>query len=310
MKGIESAFRLTQASGRACIRCLLRLNPSFRRGVRVVQAPFISRLTRDRGLVLVRLRRGPQLLIDPNECSGRAIYYTGDYDSKVTWICRRLLRPGDCFLDIGACFGEVGLYAAQFVGPSGRVDIFEPQPRLANLIRVSADLNAFSHVHIHAIALSDRDGDFNFFVPLHHRGAGSLSADAVPECETEVIVATVRKAGGFLQELNLPRIRLLKLDVENHEQEFMAGALEYLRWNRPGAIVFESHDNGQPFFDRGAVKLIRLLGYDFFQIRQKTVLGVQLKRLESNDALEPGYDFVALSIDAGDRDVYRLLGAT
>jgi FkbM family methyltransferase len=307
MKSRETFLWFGPAWVRMCARTLLRLNPLYRRGVRIVQMPVLSGLTRDLGPVRTRLRRGPRLWIDPNECSGRAIYYTGDYDSKITWICQRLLRPGDCFLDVGACLGEVGLYAAQFVGPSGRVEIFEPQPKLAKLIRASADLNRFAHVHVHEIALSDQEGTLDFFVPLGHRGGGSLVAQAVAGCETKVIAVAVRRADSFLRGLDLPRIRLLKLDVEDHEEQFMAGAMEYLRENKPATIVFESHHSGQPFFDRGTVKLIRSLGYDFLQIRQKTVLCVHLKRLESNDALENGSDFIALSTAPQDRDVYSLL---
>jgi len=293
---------------RAGVKLALRLNPFYRGGVRISQMPFVSRLTEDLRLVPTQLRKGPRILIEPNEYSGRAIYYTGDYDRRITWICKRLLRPGDCLLDIGANQGEVGLYAAQFVGPTGSVHIFEPQPKLANLIRVSAELNGFDHVHIHQIALSDREGQADLFVPQKHTGMGSLSRDNTG-CGMDVDVLKVRtyRTGSYLQDLKLPPIRVIKMDVEGHEEQVIGGAMAFLRSNKPAAIVFECHDNGQPFFERGVVRLISSLGYGFFQLRQKIWLRVQIKRLTSNDSLETGYDFLALSNSPEHRDVYGRL---
>lgn len=33
---------------------------------------------------------------------GRAVFYTGELDRKITWICSRVVREGDTVLDIGA----------------------------------------------------------------------------------------------------------------------------------------------------------------------------------------------------------------
>jgi FkbM family methyltransferase len=293
-------------TARTVLRPLLRLNPFYRGGVRAAQTAFVTKLSQDLPLKVTRLRGGPHLLVDPNEYSGRAIFYTGDYDRRITWICRQLLRPGDCFLDIGACLGEVGFYAAQFVGPSGQVHLFEPQPRSANRIRVSAELNRFKHVFIHEIALSDQDGSLDFFVPRGHTGMGSLTTSGHGEVDT--LKVRVQKSGTYLDKLHLPRIRAVKIDVEGHEEQVIGGAMDFLRLNKPAAIIFECHDDGQPFFERGLVKVISSLGYEFFQIRQKIWLRVQLKKLKSSNVVEHGFDFVALSTSPEHDDVCRLLG--
>jgi FkbM family methyltransferase len=213
-------------------------------------------------------------------------------------------------LDIGANFGEVGLYAAKFVGPSGQVHVFEPQAKLANLIRVSAELNGFKHVHTHEVALSGKDGQFNFFVPRGYTCVGSLAADTSSSSEIDVMKVQARKAGTYLEQLKLPRIRVIKVDVEGHEEQILSGALDFLRSNKPAAIIFESHDSGQAFFDRNVVKQIASLGYNFYQIKQKVLLRVRLKKLQYNESIENGYDFVALSSEPEDKNVYRLLGVS
>lgn len=43
---------------------------------------------------------------------------------------RRLLRPGDVVLDIGANMGYMSIMASRFVGASGHVHAFEPSPEI------------------------------------------------------------------------------------------------------------------------------------------------------------------------------------
>jgi len=288
---------------RAMVRALIRAYPLYRGGVRLAHMALPRRLTQDGNLVLTRLRGGPRLLVHPNDYCGRAIYYWGDYDRKITWICRRLLRPGDCFLDVGGGYGEVGMYAATFVGPTGQVHIFEPQPQLAECIRRSAELNGFRHVQTHALALSDKDGEVDLFIPRGNRGCGSFIR---PGPEADPTPVQVRQASAYLEALHLPPLRLLKLDVEGHEEEVLAGALGLLDSNRPAAIIFESYKS-QPFFERGEVRLMSRLGYRFLQIRQKNLFRVQLRELRDSAQLESGYDFVALSSNPEGQDARRLL---
>jgi len=44
---------------------------------------------------------GGEVLVPLDDLVGRALYFFGDLDPKVTWVIRRLLEPGDIALDIG-----------------------------------------------------------------------------------------------------------------------------------------------------------------------------------------------------------------
>lgn len=166
---------------RGCIKFTIRCCFLFRGGERLARMPLPRKLTLKRELAVTRLRGGGKLVVRLNDGCGRTIYYWGDYDRKITWICRRLLRPGDCFLDFGANFGEVGMFAAKFVGPTGEVHIVEPQPELARFIKFSAELNGFSHVHVHEIGLSTEDGEFQLNVPTGNSGAASFDPQLASE---------------------------------------------------------------------------------------------------------------------------------
>jgi len=206
-------------------------------------------------------------------------------------------------LDIGANYGSVGLLAARAVGPTGRVHCFEPQPELAEAIVGSARLNGLSNVSVHAVALSDRDGDAILTVPHGHSGRAYLGSGAAG-CVTRTV--PLRQTSAFLTQLGLRAVRLIKLDVEGHEEAVISGGIGFLRAAQLPAIVFESHDDGQPLLQREAVRILQSLGYALFQIRQRPLFRVQLKAIHRPGDAEPGYDFVACDRMRAEAELRRI----
>jgi FkbM family methyltransferase len=277
---------------REMIRSALFMCPTYRGGVKVAQSRLCRRLTARDELLPARLWGGGEVYVNINDYDGRSLYFWGANDRKITWLCQHLLRPGDTMLDIGANYGSVGISAARSVGAAGRVHCFEPQPQLAQAIRLSARRNGLSNVTVHEVALSDRDGTCDFSVPRGHSGRGSLCS--AQNAEGQRLRVTVRHAGDYLRNLDLCAVRLIKLDVESHEEAVLRGTVDLMRAIRPFAIVFELHDDGRPFFERGAVVFLKEQGYQFLQVRQRPLFSVELKPIENNAAVETGYDFVAL----------------
>ena len=97
--------------------------------------------------------------------------------SRIGWICRKVLRPGDTFVNIGANFGLVSLVGAKAVGPTGHVHSFEPQPDVAEMLRKSAARNGMKQLAVHEVALSDSEGIMTLQVPEGHSGSASLRLD-------------------------------------------------------------------------------------------------------------------------------------
>ena len=84
-------------------------------------------------------------------CDRRMLWVFGEVGapSHEGRIMRACLAEGDTFLDVGANHGSYALMAAPLVGPSGVVAAFEPQPRLASLLRRSFEANRFLHGTVH-----------------------------------------------------------------------------------------------------------------------------------------------------------------
>jgi FkbM family methyltransferase len=243
-----------------------------------------------------RLRDGSIALVDPGDALGRALYYAGDWDPKITWVCRRLLRPGDTFLDVGAHCGGVALQAAAAVGSEGQVHAFEPNPGLAGMLRESAGRNGYAHLHTHEVALSDADGEAELHLAFGHSFFGSLTRrQGTPGTSIPI---SVRHAGDHLRHLG--RIRLAKIDVEGHEEAVLRG-LEDIR---PEALIIETDDFAVPYWERGPVSALRELGYRMLGL-PRNLLRVRPIPVPSNPTQE-FHDSIAVRPDVYEEVVAAL----
>jgi FkbM family methyltransferase len=142
------------------------------------------------------------------------------------------LKEGQVFLDIGANIGFYTLFAAQRVGPSGRVFAFEPDPMTFESLRRSTEQNGFAWARCVNVALSDREGELPFFT-VSDGSAHSL----VPEIARRAkrysgqVPVRVTRLDDLLGEgtLDVPRIDLIKIDVEGEEPRTVAGMLGTLQ---------------------------------------------------------------------------------
>lgn len=199
-------------------------------------------------------------------------------DARFTWVMdemlqpaaearvvRSLLQPGDTFLDVGANHGSYSLLAAPAVR-DGRVIAFEPQPRLARLLKNSFAANGFAHAQVHEFACGDHEGDATFYVPRMMSGVGGLYEDFSGGPGRRRFNVRVRRLDDLLAGQHLPGRVLMKLDVEGSELPVLRGAAAFLRARQP-LILLELN----PASARGAgyavddlLAFLQGLGYDRF----------------------------------------------
>ena len=78
-------------------------------------------------------------------------------------LMRRVVRPGDVALDVGANLGLHTVLLAQLVGPAGHVVAFEPNPELVPALELT--VKGLRNTTLQPFALSDRNTDATLFVP-------------------------------------------------------------------------------------------------------------------------------------------------
>lgn len=159
-------------------------------------------------------------------------------DLREIRILQSVLGSGDTFLDVGANHGTYAVQLAQTVGPAGRVIAFEPQPRLASLIRRSFADNGFRHAEVLEIGCGDARATTTFYVPSGHSGAATLYRDFAAGAAVQPITVRIERLDDVLAGETLPGRVAMKLDVEGAEVAALRGAIQFLRQRRP-LVVFE-----------------------------------------------------------------------
>lgn len=165
---------------------------------------------------------------------------TGLWEPQYTRLFQRLIRPGDTVLDLGANHGVYAILAAAATGPTGRVHAFEPNPRLATLLRRSVEANGFTgHVAVHGSAVGDSIGTVDLSFTDQGSGGGVIRAtDAPPVPDQErlrvpiVALDTVFPAAEFV-------VHAIKMDIEGFEGRAVAGMRRLLERSREVRILME-----------------------------------------------------------------------
>ncbi len=152
-------------------------------------------------------------------------YWLGTYErDKQQWL-QRVLRPGDCFFDIGANVGYYSLLASRLVGHAGRVIAFEPLPRNLTFLKRHLRMNGVRNTKLWEVAVSDVDGTMNFAEGANP-SIGKLAENGSLQVRTVALDSLWREG-------LLPTPRVIKIDVEGAEAAVLRGAAQLLSDARP-----------------------------------------------------------------------------
>jgi FkbM family methyltransferase len=164
----------------------------------------------------------------------------GLYELATVRLLKRILKPGDHFVDAGANIGYLSLYGARCVGPTGRVDAFEPEEGNRHRLEAHLLLNKLQDaVTVHPYALSDHKGSVTLYRwpeddPKHNHGCTSLFSDHSESAQ--MINAECRTLDEVLDG-EIPQ--LIKMDVEGAEPMLVEGMMQTILAPRPPILIGE-----------------------------------------------------------------------
>lgn len=152
---------------------------------------------------------------------------------------RRVLRPGDVAIDIGAQTGDTTLPMALAVGPTGLVLALEPNPYVFPVLERTATLNpAKLHIVPLMFAAMRADGEYEF-----QYGEPGFSNGGFHEGMSKWLhgsAFTLRVRGRNLQDFLrrehpelIPRIRFIKVDAEGFDLAILNTLDDLIRERRP-----------------------------------------------------------------------------
>lgn len=174
-----------------------------------------------------------------------------------------LLRPGHTFLDIGANKGDFSILAASIVGSRGRVITIEPEPQNCHWIAKSIAHNGLKQVHLHAIALSDTNGNADFYIGEKsgwHSLVGGQTTKSTIQVETQKLDDFLERQG------NSTPIDMIKIDVEGADLKVLRGAEKTLASATKMTILMDIHPK-QGVDSLEVCAFLTRMGFDLFEER-------------------------------------------
>ncbi len=146
---------------------------------------------------------------------GRSLETYGEYcEHEVRLLCS-LLHAGDVVVEAGAHVGALTVPMARAVGPAGFVLAFEPQGDIAEMLMANARDNGVS-VRVSVEALGAAPADLCYQANAFNTGGVEL--EPYRDCDFVAV------RGVTLDSFALPRVDLIKADVEGMEADVLAGA--------------------------------------------------------------------------------------
>jgi FkbM family methyltransferase len=217
---------------RSAIACLLRALP-VRGRWRI--APALNRLFPIES-VEVRLRNIGRVRLNLGDEDQLQIYWTGLHldDTRIVRLMRSALPPDGIFLDIGANIGIHTMAAARHVAAAGGAVVsFEPHP--GNFLTLTHNLarNSLHHVMAHNVGLAEAP-DVLTCQGSMQGGNWSLASRGEDTFQVRLL-----RLDDYLEEHPLPRLDMIKIDVEGAEVRVLRGAGRTIARFRP-LIVFEA----------------------------------------------------------------------
>jgi FkbM family methyltransferase len=187
----------------------------------------------DSMLAVGQCRHGPMMYLRRDAYVGRSFHEYGEFSEGEVEIFRSALRPGDVALDIGANLGAHTIPLARLVGPTGFVFAFEPQRILFNILCGNVALNELINVKAFPMALGRAPGQTRV-MPLDYGVPNNFGGVSLGGAEGEVVPVAA------LDQLGLPKVRFIKIDVEGMELDVLLGAKALLARDRP--ILYVEND--------------------------------------------------------------------
>lgn len=178
------------------------------------------------------------MLVRAEESVGRALYFLREFEPQESRFVFDRVRESDICVDVGA---NIGFYALGFGkrASRGAVHCFEPVPLNYHVLAVNVLANGLSNVVINNCAVGDVNGDVDFCIAQD--GAFSSLVDTGRNTVIQTARIPMVRLDSYCSERKLPRIDILKVDVEGAEASVIRGAAGLLAdpQRRPRLVMLE-----------------------------------------------------------------------
>lgn len=208
---------------------------------------------------------GHKMLLDSTDSLYLSI--NGEYEVLETSLVKKVVKPDNIVVDIGAHIGYYTLIFAKLVGPTGKVFAFEPDPENFSLLKKNIEMNGYKNVILVQKAIADKNSKIKLYLSEENKGDHRIydSFDNREFVEVEAI-----KLDDYLKDY-LDKINFIKMDIEGAEGGAILGMKNLLTQNKNIKLISEFWPIGLKRFGITAAEYLKILlteGFNLYQINE------------------------------------------
>lgn len=163
----------------------------------------------------------------------------GYWESWLTQCLARVVQQGFVCIDIGANLGYYSLLMSELCGREGRTVAVEPNPAMCKLLRMSEFLHGWNFDIVDK-AIADKEGEATLTIPDRSFGGASLNGSpGAPFGGTSRVNVKVTTVDAIVAELQLPKVDIIKIDVEGFEPRVFEGMKHTIANNPRLQLIIE-----------------------------------------------------------------------
>lgn len=205
-------------------------------------------------VAIKRCKHGTFLYNTHDAVIGRSLDLYGEWCEMELEVLGQIIRPGEVVLDIGANIGTHTVAFSRMVGDHGLVMAFEPQRLIFQNLCANVAINALTNVVTIQRGVGNRAEVIRLpiFDPRREQNFGSavLHGHAAGD-DIEVV---------RIDDMHLPKVSLMKIDVEGMECDVLEGARETIARYQPALFIEnDTTDRSAPI-----LQAIDALDYDAY----------------------------------------------
>ena len=157
--------------------------------------------------------------------------------SGYLYLMERLLRRGDCVIDVGVNVGYFSALASCKVSLGGKVHSIEASPLMMERLKPMVEEVPDGPIRVYHSAVWKNSGTLQFKVATNS-GWSSLIENDTFTTQTQVEVQAIT-LDEFVARENIKTVKLIKLDIEGAEMDALIGAAKLLSEAKVDFLLIE-----------------------------------------------------------------------
>ena len=172
---------------------------------------------------------GVKMHVDPLEWSQAELLQGRATEPATIQLMKEILKDGYIYVDVGAHVGYHSLIARTAIGPKGLAVLVEPQPYNCARILANWRSNCFDNLVLFTGLAGNSSKRLVILSQQGEIDTSRLSLVFTPVYdETRRFAVSMTTLSEILEELNVQKIHLLKVDVEGMEGDVLRGLGDYI----------------------------------------------------------------------------------